>query len=44
MAEIPKKVSELDKIENISDDDLFFVSDKDGESCTSKKMELKQLT
>ena len=38
MAEKPKKLSDLDQIENISGDDLFLVSDFDDGACISKKM------
>ena len=40
----PFKISDLPEISNISDDDLFIVSDYDAEKCTSKKMTIEQLT
>lgn len=43
MAEKPKKLSDLDQIENISGDDLFLVSDFDGGACISKKMTMSQV-
>ena len=42
MAEKPKKLSDLDQIENISGDDLFLVSDFDDGACISKKMTMAQ--
>lgn len=46
MAELPKKISELDSITDVSDKDLLIVSDYDHDagSPTSKKMEIQQLT
>ena len=38
MAEEPKKLSDLEQIENISGDDLLLVSDYDAGACVSKKM------
>lgn len=43
MAETPKKISELQQIENISDDDLLLVSDYDNGKCLSRKMTMQQL-
>ena len=37
----PFKISDLPEISNISDDDLFIVSDYDAEKCTSKKMTIE---
>lgn len=42
MAEKPRKISELPKIQNISNDDLLLVSDWDGGKCLSKKMSIQQ--
>ena len=35
---IPKKITELDKISDISPDDLLLVSDYEGGKCLSKRM------
>ena len=43
MAEIPKKISELPQIRNISTDDLLLVSDYDNGKCLSRKMTMQQL-
>ena len=45
MAELPKKISELDKIEDVSEKDLLIVSDYDHDagSPISKRMEIGQL-
>lgn len=42
MAEKPRKISELPRIQNISNDDLLLVSDWDGGKCLSKKMSIQQ--
>ena len=39
----PFKISELPKIQNISNDDLLLVSDYDAGKCTSKKMQVQQI-
>jgi len=45
MAELPKKISELDLISDVSDKDLLIVSDYDHDSGSpsSKKMQIGQL-
>ena len=45
MAELPKKISELDKIEDVSEKDLLIVSDYDHDAGPpiSKRMEIGQL-
>ena len=40
---IPKKITELDKISDISLDDLLLVSDYEGGKCLSKRMTMQQL-
>lgn len=40
---IPKKITELDKISDISLDDLLLVSDYEGGKCLSKRMTIQQL-
>jgi hypothetical protein len=43
MSAKPLKLSDLDQIINISDDDLFLISDYDNGECISKKMTVKQI-
>ena len=40
---IPKKITELNKISDISPDDLLLVSDYEGGKCLSKRMTIQQL-